>query len=74
MRMGAAKLRNGKTAQVSKTARPGAPGFIFPSESAAWEEVLTLAERSRKIFVETLLNPQKPNDAAIAAARRIRPS
>lgn len=35
-------------------------------------ETLTLAERSRKIFVETLLNPPKPNDAAIAAARRLR--
>jgi uncharacterized protein (DUF1778 family) len=35
-------------------------------------ETLTLAERSRKIFVETLLNPPKPNDAAISAARRLR--
>jgi len=35
-------------------------------------EVLTLAERSRKIFVETLLNPPKPNDVAIAAAKRFR--
>jgi uncharacterized protein (DUF1778 family) len=35
-------------------------------------ETLTLAERSRKVFVETLLNPPKPNDAAIAAVRRFR--
>jgi len=35
-------------------------------------ETLTLAERSRKIFVEALLNPPKPNDAAIAAARRFK--
>jgi uncharacterized protein (DUF1778 family) len=35
-------------------------------------ESLTLAERSRKIFVETLLNPAKPNDAAIAAVKRYR--
>jgi uncharacterized protein (DUF1778 family) len=35
-------------------------------------EILTLAERSRKIFVQTLLNPPKPNDAAIAAAKRLR--
>jgi uncharacterized protein (DUF1778 family) len=35
-------------------------------------EVLTLAERSRKIFVEALLSPPKPNDAAIAAARRFK--
>jgi uncharacterized protein (DUF1778 family) len=35
-------------------------------------EVLTLAERSRNIFVEALLNPPKPNRAAIAAARRFK--
>ena len=35
-------------------------------------ETLTLAERSRKLFVETLLNPPKPNEAAIAAVRRFR--
>jgi uncharacterized protein (DUF1778 family) len=35
-------------------------------------EVLTLSERSRKIFVEALLNPPQPNDAAITAARRFR--
>lgn len=35
-------------------------------------ETLTLAERSRKVFVETLLNPPKPNDVAIAAVRRFR--
>jgi uncharacterized protein (DUF1778 family) len=33
-------------------------------------EVLTLAERSRKIFVEALLNPPAPNEKALAAARR----
>jgi uncharacterized protein (DUF1778 family) len=35
-------------------------------------EVLSLAERSRRIFVEALLTPPKPNDAAIAAARRFK--
>jgi uncharacterized protein (DUF1778 family) len=35
-------------------------------------EVLTLAERSRKIFVEALLSAPKPNDAALAAARRFK--
>ena len=35
-------------------------------------ELLTLSERSRKIFVQALLNPPKPNDAAIAAARRFK--
>lgn len=33
-------------------------------------ESLTLAEKSRKIFIEALLNPPKPNERARAAARR----
>lgn len=33
-------------------------------------EVLALTEKSRKVFVEALLNPPKPNAKAIAAARR----
>jgi hypothetical protein len=33
-------------------------------------EVLTLSKRSRKIFVEVLLNPPKPNEKALAAAKR----
>lgn len=35
-------------------------------------EVLILAERSRRVFVEALLNAPKPNDAALAAARRFK--
>ena len=35
-------------------------------------EVLALAQRSREIFVHTLLNPPKPNKTAIAAARRLK--
>lgn len=35
-------------------------------------EPLTLAESSRKVFVEALLNPPKPNAKARAAARRFR--
>jgi uncharacterized protein (DUF1778 family) len=35
-------------------------------------EVLVLAEGSRKIFVEALLNPPKPNAAALAAAKRFK--
>ena len=35
-------------------------------------EVLTLAERSRNIFVEALLNPPEPDRAGIAAARRFK--
>ena len=33
-------------------------------------EVLTLSEKARTVFVEALLNPPKPNERAIAAARR----
>jgi len=35
-------------------------------------ESLALAGKSRKIFVEALLNPPKPNEKARAAARRFR--
>lgn len=35
-------------------------------------EQFTLAEKSRKIFVEALLNPPKPNQRLKAAARRFR--
>jgi uncharacterized protein (DUF1778 family) len=35
-------------------------------------EVLTLSEKSKRIFVEALLHPPKPNARAVAAARRLR--
>jgi uncharacterized protein (DUF1778 family) len=35
-------------------------------------EVLTLAAQSRKVFVETLLNPPQPSDKALAAAKRFK--
>lgn len=35
-------------------------------------ETLTLAERSRKVFVEALLNPPKPNEKASVAVNRFR--
>jgi uncharacterized protein (DUF1778 family) len=35
-------------------------------------ELLTLAETSRKVFVEALLNPPQPNAKARAAARRFK--
>lgn len=35
-------------------------------------EVLSLNEEARRVFVETLLNPPKPNEKAVAAARRYR--
>ncbi len=35
-------------------------------------EILSLAQNSRRIFVEALLNPPKPNEKARAAAKRLR--
>jgi uncharacterized protein (DUF1778 family) len=35
-------------------------------------EVLTLSERERQNFVQTLMNPPRPSQAAIAAVRRYR--
>ena len=35
-------------------------------------EVLTLNEEAKRVFVEALLNPPKPNEKAIAAARRLK--
>jgi uncharacterized protein (DUF1778 family) len=35
-------------------------------------EVLTLNQESRKVFVEALLHPPKPNSKALAAAKRFK--
>jgi uncharacterized protein (DUF1778 family) len=35
-------------------------------------ETLTLAQNSRRVFVETLLHPPAPNEKAIAAAKRLK--
>jgi uncharacterized protein (DUF1778 family) len=35
-------------------------------------EILTLTERSKRVFVEALLHPPRPNDKAVAAARRLK--
>jgi uncharacterized protein (DUF1778 family) len=35
-------------------------------------ELLTLNDEARRVFVEALLNPPKPNEKAIAAARRLK--
>jgi uncharacterized protein (DUF1778 family) len=35
-------------------------------------EVLTLTEKSKRVFVEALLHPPRPNDKAVAAARRLK--
>ena len=33
---------------------------------------MTLSEDARRVFVEALMNPPKPNEAAIAAVKRNR--
>src|ERR1700756_4531981 len=35
-------------------------------------EVLALNQESRRVFIEALLNPPKPNEKALAAAKRFR--
>jgi uncharacterized protein (DUF1778 family) len=35
-------------------------------------ESLTLSRQSREVFVDALLNPPKPNERALAAARRLK--
>jgi uncharacterized protein (DUF1778 family) len=35
-------------------------------------EVLILAQNSRQVFVEALLNPPRPNEKAVTAAKRLR--
>ncbi len=35
-------------------------------------ELLTFTEKSREVFIEALLNPPKPNEKAIAAAKRFK--
>jgi uncharacterized protein (DUF1778 family) len=36
------------------------------------KETLTLSEREKQTFFQVLMNPPRPNDAAIAAIRRYR--
>jgi uncharacterized protein (DUF1778 family) len=36
------------------------------------DRILTLTAEARRIFIEALLNPPKPNKKAIAAARRLK--
>ncbi len=35
-------------------------------------EQLVLSQEARKVFVDALLNPPKPNDKAVAAAKRFK--
>jgi hypothetical protein len=50
--------------------RPGTT--TRPRKTKDHGEALILADLSRKIFVEALTNPPKPNEAAIVAAKRFK--
>ena len=63
----AARLRGISVTDFLRTTATDAANRIIRES-----EVLILAERSRRIFVEALLKAPKPNDAALAAARRFK--
>jgi uncharacterized protein (DUF1778 family) len=63
----AANLRGISVTDLMRTAITDAANKIIREN-----EILTLSERERQAFVQALVNPAPPNDAAIAAVRRYR--
>ena len=63
----AASLRGISVTDLLRTAVTDAASRIIRES-----EVLTLSEGARRVFVEALMNPPKPNEAAIAAVKRYR--
>ena len=63
----AASLRGISVTDLMRTAITDAANKIIREN-----ETLTLSERERQAFVQALMNPPRPNDAAIAAVRRYR--
>jgi uncharacterized protein (DUF1778 family) len=63
----AANLRGISVTDLMRTAITDAANKIIREN-----EILILSERERQAFVQALVNPAPPNDAAIAAARRYR--
>ena len=63
----AANLRGISVTDLMRTAITDAANKIIREN-----EILTLSERERQAFVQALMNPSRPNDAAIAAVRRYR--
>ena len=63
----AASLRGISVTDLMRTAITDAANKIIREK-----ETLTLSEREREAFVQALMNPAQPNDAAIAAVRRYR--
>jgi len=63
----AASLRGISVTDLMRTAITDAANKIIQEN-----ETLTLSEREREAFVQALMNPSQPNDAAAAAVRRYR--
>jgi uncharacterized protein (DUF1778 family) len=63
----AASLRGISVTDLMRTAITDAANKIIQEN-----EILTLSERERRAFVQALMNPPRPNDAAMAAVRRYR--
>lgn len=63
----AARLRGISVTDFLRTTATDAANRILQEN-----ERLVLAGRSRKIFVDALLNPPKPNETALTAARRLK--
>ncbi len=63
----AANLRGISVTDLMRTAITDAANKIIREN-----EILTLSERERQAFVQALMNPPRPNNAAIAAVRRYR--
>ncbi len=63
----AARLRGVSVTDLLRTAVTAAASRIIREN-----EVLTLSEEGRRVFVEALMNPPKPNEASMAAVKRHR--
>jgi uncharacterized protein (DUF1778 family) len=63
----AASLRGISVTDLMRTAITDAANKIIREN-----EILTLSERERQAFVQALMNPARPNEAAVAAVRRYR--
>jgi uncharacterized protein (DUF1778 family) len=63
----AASLRGISVTDLMRTVITDAANKIIQEN-----ETLTLSEREREAFVQALMNPPQPNDAAAAAVRRYR--
>jgi uncharacterized protein (DUF1778 family) len=63
----AASLRGISVTDLLRTSATDAAAQIIRDN-----ELLTLSGKSRAVFIDALLNPPKPNERALAAAKRFR--